>query len=157
MKLVNLDKIKEMREGGAQGDTVSIKKGLLKSRRKTKNTGQFAASMYEFDSGANSIEKQTSGLQSYQTVGAKSPMIEKQLKDKDKMSKDLPDLSKDELLRYRDSLARKLKEKKEGKRKESRTIGKRLMKYKNPIPAKVKGDINRQKSIEGDSDISPII
>lgn len=166
MRLVNLDKIKTMREGDVKGNTVNIKRGLLKSRRNSEgtqqwtameSTGEFGASMYEFDSGANSIEKQTSGLESYRTVGAKSPMKEKELKEKDRMSKDLPAVAKEELVRYRDALAKKLKEKKESSSKRDRTISKRLLKYKNPLPAKVKGDIARQKSIQGDSDISPII
>lgn len=157
MKLIKLDKIKEMREGNVKGETVSIKKGLLKSRRKPKRSGEFSGSMYEFDSGANSVEKQTSGLHRYHTVAAPSPKVEKELEVKAQMSNDLPDTSKDELIRYRTALTKKLKERKESKNKKSRTIGKRLLKYKNPLPAKVKGDIDRQKSIEGDSDISPII
>lgn len=154
MKLVNLDRIKEMREGNVKGETVSIKRGLLKSKAKR---GEFSASMYEFDSGANSIEKQTSGLQRYQTISTTSPKLERESKIKDVMSKDLSDVHKDEILRYRDALAKRLTEDKKAKKKKSSTIGKRLLKYKNPLPAKVKGDITRQKNIEGDSDISPII
>lgn len=150
-----------MRVGNVQGNTVDIKRGLLKSQRRastvpTKRVGEFGPSMYEYGSGTNSVEKQTSGLNSYIAITGKSPKIAKEEQEKEGMAKDLNDVAKTELVRYRTALVRKTKNKKR-KKKNTRTVSKRLLKYKNPVPASVKSDIKREKNIQGDDDISPII
>jgi hypothetical protein len=113
-------------------------------------------SSYTYDSGANSSEKQMSGMTTYVTIGGTSPKVERDKREQSSMSKDLNDSGKRELVQYRSSLVKRLKEKK-SKKKGSRTIGKRLAKYKAPLPMSIKSDIKREDNIKGDNDISPII
>jgi hypothetical protein len=130
-------------------------KGNRYMRLISKVVSEFASS-YTYDSGANSIDKQMSGLHGY-VVNGKSHKKETEEKEIGVMSNDLSESDKKELLRYRKVRDERLI--KEGKSK-GKKLRERLDKYRVPLPLRMKEDIKREKSLSSGSvgsEISPTI
>lgn len=110
------------------------------------NLIQFASS-YTYDSGANSIDKQLQGHSSIYQVSYK-PLSKPDLK------LDRNDKDTEELRRYRQVLAKKQKTK---KTKESRKLRQRLDKHKKPLPVRILADRERERTIQTNTEVSPIV
>lgn len=112
-------------------------------------------SSYTYDSGANSIEKQMSGLKGY-VIHGDSVKEKREGEEMKKMSDDLSEKDKKELLRFRTKRQERLVS--EGKSK-GKKLRERLDKYRVPLPMRIKEDLRREKSLQSGSvsDISPTI